>query len=99
MKVIFATTAWIAVLSAGIAAILFLNAPAIHAIELTQAAQPSATQPQATQPQAAPVPAGDVAAPKRQEPVAPVVKTVTTAVHVIVIDPGHGGIDAGASTT
>jgi N-acetylmuramoyl-L-alanine amidase len=98
MKVIFATTARIAVLSAGIAATLFLNAPATRAIELTEAAlQQTVTSP-----------AEEAAAPKRQEPAAPAVpaapaapaaKTSTTGIHVIVIDPGHGGIDAGASTT
>src|SRR3954469_20245685 len=43
--------------------------------------------------------AGWLTAATPQEPPAPAVKTYTSAVRVIVIDPGHGGIDAGASTT
>jgi len=83
MKVLFATTAWIAILSAGIAAAFLLHTPKMHA-------------------------AGKAAAASRQEPAIPAapavpapppVKTVATAARVIVIDPGHGGIDAGASTT
>src|SRR3954468_4009228 len=58
MKVIFATIAWIVVMSAG--------------------QTPPATP---------------------QEPPAPAPKTFTSGVRVIMIDPGHGGIDAGASTT
>jgi N-acetylmuramoyl-L-alanine amidase len=83
MKVIFVATAWIAVMSAGIAAALFLNATAIGA----------------TPQQAPPGAAEEPAAAKRQEPAAPAAKILTTGVRVIVIDPGHGGIDAGASTT
>jgi N-acetylmuramoyl-L-alanine amidase len=60
--------------------------------ELTEAAPPPS-------PPAAAVPAGESAAARRQEPAASAGKTITTGVHVIVIDPGHGGIDAGASTT
>lgn len=48
---------------------------------------------------AAPNPAGTGAAAKRQEPSAPPGKTNTAGVRVIVIDPGHGGIDTGASTS
>jgi N-acetylmuramoyl-L-alanine amidase len=70
-------------MSAGIAAALFLNATSIGAAPL----------------QAPPAPAEEPAAAKRQEPAAPAAKTMTTGVRVIVIDPGHGGIDAGASTT
>jgi N-acetylmuramoyl-L-alanine amidase len=43
--------------------------------------------------------AGLMTAATPQEPPAPAAKTYTTAVRVIVIDPGHGGIDAGAGTT
>jgi N-acetylmuramoyl-L-alanine amidase len=49
--------------------------------------------------EAAPPPSPPAAPVTRQEPAAPAVKTTTTGVRVIVIDPGHGGIDAGASTT
>jgi N-acetylmuramoyl-L-alanine amidase len=151
MKVPFATTAWIAVLSAGIAA-LFLPGPETHAAdsdistkvvvtvsadggsirtpsshfirpaELAMTASP--LSPPAARVSARPI--GKIAAATRQEPAAPAAqtapaapattappttppttaapavpaaKTITTGVRVIVIDPGHGGIDTGASTT
>ena len=83
MKVPFATTAWIAVLSAGIAVALFQYLPEIHAAQTQEPASPVAPTAPATPPPPAP----------------PVAKPNTTSVRVIVIDPGHGGIDAGASTT
>jgi N-acetylmuramoyl-L-alanine amidase len=53
---------------------------------------------EAAPPPAAPGPAGESAAARRQEPAPLGGKTNTAGVRVIVIDPGHGGIDAGAST-
>jgi N-acetylmuramoyl-L-alanine amidase len=97
MKVICATTAWIAVLSAGFAVILFLHVPEIHGSSRGVPAWTEAAQ--LPSPPAAAGTAGEAAAIKRQEPAAPAGKTSTTGVRVIVIDPGHGGIDAGASTT
>ena len=49
---------------------------------------------EAAPPQSPPSPPAAPAAPA-----VPAVKPVTTSIHVIVIDPGHGGIDAGAGTT
>ena len=86
MKDICATTAWIAVLSAGFAVILFLHVPEIHGSSRgvtvwTEAAQlPS--------PPAAAGTAGEAAAVKRQEPATPAGKTITTGARVIVIDRG-----------
>lgn len=124
MKVISATAAWIAVLSAGMAATLFLLVPEIHgsakvvtvsddisdiraqsaeenrvhSVALMHKAEWTEAAPPPSPPAAAGT-AGKAAVATRQEPTAPVVKTITTGVRVIVIDPGHGGIDAGASTT
>src|SRR5678815_2529146 len=79
MKVIYATTAWIAVLSAGFAV-------------WTEAAPPPS-------PPAAAGIAAQPAVVKPQEPAVSAGKTITAGVRVIVIDPGHGGIDVGVSTT
>jgi N-acetylmuramoyl-L-alanine amidase len=144
MKVPFATTVWIAVLSAGIAA-FFLSVPKIHAADsdssptvvvtvsgdvrdiLTASSEENrihsfAFMRQAEWTEAAPPPfppaarlsanpSAETAGAIRQEPAAPAAptapvpppapapKAITTGVRVIVIDPGHGGIDAGASTT
>jgi len=96
MKVICATTAWIAVLSAGFAVFLFLYVPKIHGSsravtafhDLRDIRLHSAAKNQIR-----------LIAVNWQEPAAPAAKPATTGVRVIVIDPGHGGIDAGVSTT
>ena len=83
MKGNFTTAAWIAVLSAGIAAAFFYPSPtSVGAFAAALQQEP------------APVPAAPSPAPA-----APPAKTGNAGVRVIVIDPGHGGIDIGTTTT
>jgi len=53
---------------------------------------------EAAPPPAAPVAVGAAAPARRQEPVVTPAKSTPGGIRVIVIDPGHGGIDVGAST-